>query len=156
MDNNIVVAILCIGSVTISFFSFSSLVIAIYLSNRNFKKINNKIDEIATDLSDAMTKTIELISKEFKENAEMHQVLTDWEHSMFEKTIQNSSENFNFIAKQEYFMQNLLSNLLDSLGFRSRFDESNIEKPQRNYSDPPPPVELEGLKIKDGKPDRKK
>ena len=46
---------------------------------------------------------------------------------------------------------NLLNNILSSLGFRSRFDEEEIEKPKRTYADPPSPTELESLKILDGK-----
>jgi hypothetical protein len=154
--DNIIVVILCIGSSIVSLSCLTASVVVFYLINKNFKNLNNKIDTNALDLSDALTKTIELIAREFGNNLEIHQSLTDWQHSMFEKLMQNSSENFNFIAKQEHFGQSLLSNLLDSLGFRSKFEENNIEKPKRTYADPPQPVELEGLKIKDGKSDTKK
>jgi len=154
--DNIFILTLCICSIIASFISFASSIMIFYLINKNFKNLNNKIDSNALDLSDVLTKMIEIIIKEFGNNIEVHQSLTDWQHSMFDKLMQNSSDNFNFMAKQEYFGQNLLSNLLDSLGFRSRFEENNIEKPKRTYADPPSPVTLEGLKIKDGKSDTKK
>jgi len=115
------------------------------------KKSNQKLDDINKDISEALTKTLEFTQKEFKANYENHQEIIDWEYDALKKIMQSSSENFNYLAKQQFLNENLLNNVLSSLGFRSRFDESDIEKPKRTYADPPNPVELEGLKIVNGK-----
>lgn len=155
MDNLIIITV-CLSSAILIFLNLIISCLFLYFSNKNYKKISSDFEENAKDLSEALTKVMEYLNKQTADNLDLQQKLTDWEYSMFEKVIQNSSENFNFIAKQEYLTQGLISNMLESLGFRSKFDEQNIEKPKRNYGDPPPPVELEGLKITDAESIRKK
>jgi hypothetical protein len=38
---------------------------------------------------------------------------------------------------------------MDLLGYRPKFDESQIDKAQVNYAQPPAPKKIEGLKIND-------
>ena len=140
--------ILIIGSICLNFCSIIFFMIGLFIIN---KKSNQKLDDINKDISEALTKTLEFTQKEFKANYENHQEIIDWEYDALKKIMQSSSENFNYLAKQQFLNENLLNNVLSSLGFRSRFDESDIEKPKRTYADPPNPVELEGLKIVNGK-----
>lgn len=141
-------SILIILSLILSFFNTCLIIGFVYYLN---KKTNLKLDDMPKDLSEALSKIVVYLEKEFESNFKIHQQMSDWEHDTFQKVMQSSSENFNFIAKQQYLNENLLNNILTSLGFRSRFDETEIEKPKRTYADPPSPVEIEGLKIVDGK-----
>jgi len=144
--------ILIVASLILSFFN---MVIVIFCLFYFYKKTQKNLSEIPQDLSEALTKIVSYLEKEFEANFKTHQQMSDWEHDAFQKVIQSSSENLNFIAKQQFLNENLLNNILSSLGFRSRFDESDIEKPKRTYADPPNPVEIEGLKIVDGKSQNK-
>jgi len=145
-------SILIIISLGLSFFNTCLIIgFSFYLN----KKTNSKLDDMPKDLSEALGKIVSYLEKEFEANFKTHQQMSDWEHDAFQKVIQSSSENLNFIAKQQFLNENLLNNILSSLGFRSRFDESDIEKPKRTYADPPNPVEIEGLKIVDGKSQNK-
>jgi len=132
-------------------FTFFNTLIIVGLYYYFYKKLNSKLEEIPKDLSEALIKIVEMLQKEFNANYDTHQQMTDWQHDALQKVIQNFSDNFNYMSRQQYQNENLLNNILSSLGFRSRFDEEEIEKPKRTYADPPSPTELESLKILDGK-----
>lgn len=144
--------ILIVASLVLSVFN---TIIVIFCSFYFYKKTQKNLAEIPEDLSEALTKLVEMLQKEFKANYETHQQMTDWEHDALQKVMQGFSENFSFIARQQFLNENLLNNILSSLGFRSRFDEGEIEKPKRTYADPPSPVEIESLKIINDKSESK-
>ena len=135
--------------------TFAIIGFSLFLYRKIDHKLDNKLDEIPKDLSEALTKMIVFLQKEFESNYAIHQQMTDWEHDVFQKIMQSFSENFSYMAKQQFLNENLLNNVLSSLGFKSKFDETEIEKPKRTYADPPNAVEIEGLKIVNGKPESK-
>lgn len=119
------------------------------LSIYYFYKINKKINEMNVDISDALTKTIAYLNNEFKSNAQAHQDTIDWHYKNLEKINEFNGQYFNILLNQ--LNNNLVSMnvIMELLGYRPKFDESQIEKPKVNYAEPPAPQKIEGLRIND-------
>ncbi len=112
-------------------------------------KINKKINELNLDISDALTKMIGYLNKEFKENTQAHQDSIDWHYKNLEKITEFNNQYFNLIASQNNNNSASINVLMELLGYRPKFDENQVEKPKVNYGQPPAPQKLEGLKIND-------
>ena len=112
-------------------------------------KMNKKINEMNQEVSEALTNLIKYLDKEFKLNNKAHQDTIDWQYNIFEKIVDSESQNFNMIFNQNNNLSVSFSIIMELLGYRAKFDEGQIEKPQVNYSQPPAPQKIEGLRIND-------
>ena len=132
------------------FFVFASLVLVAFLISFYFlHKMNKKVNEMNQDVSEALTNLVKYLDKEFKLNNKAHQDSIDWQYNIFEKIIDSENQNFNVIFSQNNNLSSSFNIIMELLGYRPKFDEGQIEKPQVNYSQPPAPQKLEGLKIND-------
>lgn len=132
------------------FFIFNFFILVVFLFCFYFLyKMNKKINDMNQDVSEALTNLIKYLDKEFKANNKAHQDSIDWQYNIFEKIIDSENQNFNAVFNQNNNMSASFNIVMELLGYRPKFDESQIEKPQINYSQPPAPQKLEGLKIND-------
>lgn len=101
------------------------------------------------DVSDALTNMIKYLDKEFKANSQAHQDSIDWHYKNLEKLTEFDTQYYNLLYSQNSNISSSLNVLMELMGYRPKFDESQIEKPKVNYGQPPAPQKLEGLKIND-------
>lgn len=134
-----------LGASLVCFVFFILFLIILYV----LYKLNKKIDSMNQDVSDALTKMIAYQSKEFNANSESHQQMVDWLYSNFEKILELNNQCFNSFSNQSSFTSNSLSIIMEMLGYRPKFDENVVERPQVNYGQPPAPKKIEGLRIND-------
>lgn len=134
-----------LGASLICFVFFVLFLIVFYF----LYQLNKKIDSMNQDVSDALTKMITYQNKEFNANSESHQQMVDWLYSNFEKTLEVNNQYFNSFFNQLSFTSNSLNIIMEMLGYRPKFDENGVEKPQVNYGQPPAPQKIEGLRIND-------
>lgn len=132
------------------FLTFAILNLIAFLVSFYFLfKINKKINETNQDVSEAFTNLIKFLDKEFKINNQAQQDAINWQYNTFEKIIESQHQNFNMGFNQNNSLAASFSMIMELLGYRPKFDESQIEKAQVNYSQPPAPQKLEGLRIND-------
>lgn len=140
--NNIVVIGFLSGFLFIFLVCFLIVIYFLY-------KTNQKINEMNSDVSDALTKMITYLNSEFKSNSQAHQDTIDWYFKNLEKLTEFNSQNFNLIFSQNNNTSASLNVIMELLGYRPKFDESQIERPKVNYAEPPAPKKIEGLRIND-------
>jgi predicted PurR-regulated permease PerM len=132
------------------FFAFAILVLVAFLIAFYFLyKMNKKVNEMNQDVSEALTNLVKYLDKEFKLNNQAHQDTINWQYNIFEKIIDFENQNFSTIFNQNNNLSASFNIIMELLGYRAKFDENQIEKPQVNYSQPPAPQKLEGLRIND-------
>ena len=101
------------------------------------------------DISDALTKTITYLNKEFKANSDAHQDTVDWHYKSIEKNSEFNNQYYSLFFSQLNNISVSMNTLMDLMGYRPKFDDSQIEKPKINYATPPEPKKIEGLRIND-------